>query len=194
MTLEIQFSGLHTVISGGQTGADQGGLLAAYDFRLRTGGTAPAGYRTATGPNPLLEILGLKHGGDYRFRTQQNIRDSDGTVLIAHDPLSSGSALTRALAARAQKPCLVLSVRDLVTAVAREQSALTNERIDEVAELGNRLATFIRTSGIGTLNVAGNREISTSTSVLPMTFVTRWIVGVALESLQSAQELRRIEP
>ena len=48
------------VISGGQTGADQGGLMAAWERGIATGGAVPFEYRTNLGPNPILEALGLE--------------------------------------------------------------------------------------------------------------------------------------
>jgi len=41
--------GLEMVISGGQTGADRGGLIAAKELGIPTGGTAPLGYKTEAG-------------------------------------------------------------------------------------------------------------------------------------------------
>ena len=44
------------VISGGETGADQGGMEAAIDLGLPTGGTAPPNFRTESGPNMALKV------------------------------------------------------------------------------------------------------------------------------------------
>ena len=73
------------VISGGQTGADQAGLIVARRFGLPTGGWMPHGWKTATGPNPQLgQEFGLReHAGDYAARTAANVRDSDGTIRLA---------------------------------------------------------------------------------------------------------------
>ena len=49
------------IISGGQTGADLGGLEGARDAGIETGGWAPAGYRTEIGDQEeLLKGFGLK--------------------------------------------------------------------------------------------------------------------------------------
>jgi hypothetical protein len=42
------------VISGGQTGADQGGLVAARTLKIETGGTAAKGWLTEDGPKRKL--------------------------------------------------------------------------------------------------------------------------------------------
>lgn len=47
------------IISGGQTGADRGGLEAARTLGIPTGGTAPRGYLTETGPDESLREFGL---------------------------------------------------------------------------------------------------------------------------------------
>ncbi len=74
---------LRKIISGGQTGADMGGLLAAKELGLETGGTAPGGYKTEKGRNlDLRDIYGLTQFGTYPQRTRINVRDSDATVIF----------------------------------------------------------------------------------------------------------------
>jgi hypothetical protein len=75
------------VISGGQSGSDLGGLKAAKAFMIETGGTAPKYYKTENGMDRSLgTIYGLKESTnmDYRHRTIDNIKDSDGTVLFMY--------------------------------------------------------------------------------------------------------------
>ena len=48
---------LTKIISGGQTGADYGALLAAHALGLETGGWAPKGWRTEDGPKPVTRQL-----------------------------------------------------------------------------------------------------------------------------------------
>ncbi|KKL28978.1 hypothetical protein LCGC14_2369790, partial [marine sediment metagenome] len=73
------------VISGGQTGADQGGLEAGKELGLETGGTAPLGWKTEDGPQPeLLKGFGLRECTQpgYPVRTRRNVLTSDGTVIF----------------------------------------------------------------------------------------------------------------
>ena len=82
------------IISGGQTGADMGGLLAAEHLELPTGGTAPLGYRTTQGKNQTLASrFGLTElkvptrghvsiAQMYVQRSIANINDSDGTLAF----------------------------------------------------------------------------------------------------------------
>ena len=73
------------IISGGQTGADQGGLLAARDLGWETGGTAPYNWMTEKGPaEALLRSFGLVAGphdpNTYPIRTALNAKNSDVTI------------------------------------------------------------------------------------------------------------------
>src|SRR3954468_15967071 len=73
---------LRRVVSGGQTGADQAGLRAAKAAGIETGGWAPLGWETEEGPAPWLAAFGLKAcpKKGYPARTEENARDSDGTL------------------------------------------------------------------------------------------------------------------
>ena len=82
-------------ISGGQTGADQGGLLGARDAGVATGGTAPKGWRTEDGPAAWLAEFGLVEGRStaYAARTWAYVEAADGEVFFG-DPPAGGSTLT----------------------------------------------------------------------------------------------------
>ena len=122
------------IVSGGQTGADQTGLEVAKELGLETGGTAPKGYRTETGPNlALRDIYGLKESihWNYSYRTYVNVMDADGTVIFG-DRNSAGSKQTIG-------DCSANGKRFLINP--------TSERLRE----------WIEEKNIQTLNVAGNR-------------------------------------
>lgn len=107
------------VLSGGQTGADQGGLRAARAAGLRTGGWAPRGWLVEAWPDPgpavgaaWLASWGLlecpRPEGEpppraarspawksweaacYRERRRANVRDCHG-VLLFGNPMTAGS-------------------------------------------------------------------------------------------------------
>lgn len=125
---------LRKIISGGQTGADQGGLRAAEYLRLETGGVAAKGFKTEDGyQEDYLKSFGLVDLGlDYSERTIQNVQDSDGTVVFGRIT-SPGSKLTLREAVEWGKPCLTNPTQD-------------------------QLALFVVHENIEVLNVAGNRE------------------------------------
>ena len=131
---------LKKIISGGQTGADQGGLEAALDLKLETGGKVPLGFKTEDGPMPKL---GLQYGleelasHEYPPRTRYNVVDSDGTVIFGRTS-ETGSRMTRRMCKESHKPCLVIEEFD-----------------DDSLRL---IRSFVSLYNVETLNVAGNRE------------------------------------
>lgn len=70
------------IVTGGQSGADQGALVAARAAGIATGGWAPKGWRTEAGPAPWLADFGLIECPEpgYAARTRANARDSDATI------------------------------------------------------------------------------------------------------------------
>lgn len=121
------------IISGGQTGADQAALTAARDLGIPTGGTAPRGWMTETGPAPWLADFGLVEHEQtgYQPRTRANVQNSDGTVIFG-DIESRGSRLTSRLCDEEFKWCIV-------------------------NPSPSRLRQWCAEHDIETLNVAGNR-------------------------------------
>jgi hypothetical protein len=135
------------IISGGQTGADQGGLLAARELGIPSGGTAPKEWWTETGSDEgLLRGFGLVECSEpgYEARTKKNVLDSDGTMLLG-SYASGGSAMTARIASEAGKPFFHVPFP-----LATHEKGL--ERTS--AEFREWLKHF----RIQVLNVAGNRE------------------------------------
>lgn len=128
------------IISGGQTGADQGALRAALDLGISTGGVAPKGYKTETGPNQVLHyVYGLTEGpAGYAARTRANVRDSDATLILSVDEGSPGTITTLMAATVEWRPVLLLSPWD-------------DRAVERIREWLDRVKPRV-------LNVAGNRE------------------------------------
>jgi hypothetical protein len=126
------------VVSGGQTGVDRAALDAARALGLPCGGWCPRGRLAEDGPIDTGYPLAETPGADYAQRTEWNVRDSDGTLVLARGRPSGGTALTIALARRLGRPLLVVHLE-------RDPSA------DEARR-------WIEARGIGVLNVAGPRE------------------------------------
>ena len=80
------------IVSGGQSGADQGGLDAAIELGIPHGGWCPKGRKSEDGAIPDKYNLVETKSGDYRVRTEQNVVDSDATVVFTYGPASGGSA------------------------------------------------------------------------------------------------------
>lgn len=102
------------VISGGQRGSDQGGLAAAVDMGLPTGGYVPKGWITLNGPMPELSKLGLiEHKSPkYSPRTYSNVKESDGTIRLAYDFTSPGERCTLKAINFYEKPYFDVDLRD----------------------------------------------------------------------------------
>lgn len=144
---EPDFPGLSRVISGGQTGADRGGIEAAFALHVETGGHAPQGWRTSRGPATELASYGLVEdiSAAYPPRTRLNAKNSDATAIIGTQLNSPGSALTFRLCKQFGRPCKMIGLT----------AQYTNEQL--LVEAKN-LANFIRAKKVRTLNVAGNRD------------------------------------
>jgi hypothetical protein len=146
--------GVFKIISGGQTGADQGGLIAALELELEVGGTAPKKFHTELGSNfRLRDVYGLVevtdeqvieydgHERTYGPRTLQNVMDSNATALFhRHD--TPGTRLTARLCRKHDKPFITINPMQY------DESDMARFRV------------FV--DSIGVLNVAGTRE-----SILP---------------------------
>lgn len=141
--IEIPYHGLHTVISGGQTGSDQAGLHIAKEFSLRTGGHIANGYRTIFGPQPDLAQFNLiEHSSSaYQPRTKENAFNSDATVRMASNFNTAGEVLTLSYINAAKKPYL-----DIL---------LDGE--DEILK-AEKLVEFLIHNNVSCLNVAGNAD------------------------------------
>lgn len=97
---------IRKIISGGQTGTDQGALDAAIEYGFPYGGWLPKGRLTENGPLSEQYRLEEMCTKDYKKRTLQNILDSDGTLIVSRGKLNGGSKLTYEYAHKNYKPKL----------------------------------------------------------------------------------------
>ncbi len=148
----MDYAGLHTVISGGQCGVDRGALDQAYEYGIKTGGTAPKGYRTYKGPAPELKGLGLteSYSDMYDIRTKKNIKDSDATLVIASNLDSPGTRVTIDQCHTLKKKCFNV----LLPPESQNQEILKYYSNDYIFQI----ADFITGNHVEILNVAGNRD------------------------------------
>lgn len=70
------------IISGGQTGADRGGLDAAIHCGIPHGGWCPKGRIAEDGVIPADYYLNEMASPEYLPRTKANVVDSDATVIF----------------------------------------------------------------------------------------------------------------
>lgn len=129
------------IVSGGQTGADRAALDFAIKNNIPHGGWVPKGRISEDGPIAGEYNLKEMPTDSYHARTEQNVIDSDGTIIISHGPLTGGSRYTYEMAGQHRKPCLVIDL-------ARTK----------IYEAGATIMIWITGSKISTLNVAGPRS------------------------------------
>jgi len=128
------------IISGGQTGADRGGLNAAIDLELPHGGWCPKGRLAEDGAVPERYQLSETETASYPERTRRNVLEADATVIFTRGRLEGGSRLTAEIAEAAGKPALHVDL-------TRPHAALIDE-----------FRVWLDGHQVATLNVAGSRE------------------------------------
>ncbi len=94
------------IISGGQTGAEQAALDAAIQCHVPHGGWISKGRLTEAGRLPNKYKLTEMPTDSDEKRTEQNVIDSDGTLVISHGKLSGGERFIRGKAEKHNKPYL----------------------------------------------------------------------------------------
>jgi hypothetical protein len=140
---------LTRVITGGQTGVDQAALRVAASLGIAIGGWCPPGRLSEEGiiPSrfPLTETPDDRSADAPNVprsqRTEWNVRDSDGTLLLCLGPLAElgpGTRFTADCTKRYGKPIFVADPADLADA--------------------RRVREWIGERGIEVLNVAGPSE------------------------------------
>ena len=99
---------IERIVSGGQTGVDRAALDVALDLGIPCGGWCPRGRKAEDGPIAARYPLRETPSAEYAVRTEWNVRDSDGTLILTSGEPVGGTALTRSLAGEMDKPCLIV--------------------------------------------------------------------------------------
>jgi hypothetical protein len=132
---------LKKIISGGQTGADQAALDVAIKLDIPHGGWISKGRKTEKGALPHKYLLQEMSDDNYAKRTEKNVIDSDGTIILSHGKLTGGSELTRIVAEKYNRPHLHLDLN-----------------IRSEFQAAQRIKDWVIKHNIEVLNVAGPRE------------------------------------
>ena len=160
------------IISGGQTGADQAALDAAIKLGIPHGGWIPKGRKTEDGTLPDKYKLNEMPTGSYPERTEKNVIDSDGTVIISHGKLTGGSKLTDKLAEKILRPCLHVDLN--------KTPAFIGVSI---------ISSWIDLHKIKILNVAGSRSSKDPDIYQDVKFVIEGVILFELVKAQSDEHL-----
>lgn len=129
---------IEKVISGGQTGVDRAALDAAIANGIACGGWCPSGRHADDGPIPDRYPLQETADMDHTVRTENNVRDSDGTLVMYRGKLQGGTAYAVLMAERLERPAMALNL---------------DERNDPAA-----VAAWIADNRIRVLHIGGQRE------------------------------------
>lgn len=148
------------IISGGNTGSDLGGLLAAERFGLVTGGTAPKGFKTEAGRQSLLSsrfFLVESKSENYYARTRENVIDACATIILSKKRNSTGTRQTIRCCVELQKPYILINPFAI--------------------DAANDIFLFLKNNEVEILNVAGNRE-----SIAPG--ITKQVASMVMKALR----------
>ncbi|MBI2083724.1 MAG: putative molybdenum carrier protein [Deltaproteobacteria bacterium] len=126
------------IISGGQTGVDRAALDSALELGIPCGGWCPKGRIAEDGVIDEKYPLQETPLRDYSQRTEWNVRDSDGTLVLGFGKPSSGTLFTIETAKKLEKPFMILDLK--------------SNKDDASFKL------WLQNNGIRTLNIAGPRE------------------------------------
>jgi hypothetical protein len=132
---------LKKIISGGQSGVDRAALDAALRLGIPHGGWLPKGRITEDGPLPVQYKLVELPTDSYAERTEKNVLDSDGTLIISRGTPTGGTDYTRKMALKHGKQMLHIDL------------ALYSNPMDA----SSIVSSWIKMSKIEILNVAGPR-------------------------------------
>jgi len=128
------------IISGGQTGADRAALDVAIKLGISHGGWIPKGRLTENGKLDDKYRLKEMDTANHNKRTEQNVIDSDGTLILSHGKLTGGSDYTRDMVLRHGRPWLHIDLNKTRSSQAARQ-----------------IRSWIAEHEIKVLNVAGPR-------------------------------------
>lgn len=137
---------IRKIISGGQIGADQAALDVAIKMGFPHGGWIQKGRKTQSGILPGKYQLKELPTAGYKQRIEQNVIDSDGTVIISHGEPTGGAEYSRKMTDKHHRACLHVDLKENSTFV-----------------IASKINKWVLENNIEVLNVTGSRVSEDST-------------------------------
>ena len=131
------------LLSGGQTGVDRAALDFAMDNKIVCGGWCPRDRIAEDGVIPSKYPLKEAAAKFYSWRTELNVRDSDGTLVIYSGTIGNGTDLTVKMAQKMDKPLIIINLDNI-----------------EIT-LEEKINKWLAENNVEILNIAGPRESTT---------------------------------
>ncbi len=160
------------IISGGQTGADRAALDFAIKLGIPYGGWIPKGRITEEGALPEKYQMQEMPTESYAARTEQNVIDSDGTLIICRGKPTGGTDFTREMTLKHKKQLLHVD--------------LNQTSSFDAASLGS---SWIKLYQIKILNVAGPRATKDPNIYVDVFRILEWAYKIyRIEDIDSAKK------
>src|SRR3990172_1313026 len=135
---EAKHMAIQKVVSGGQTGVDRAALDVAMELGISCGGRCPRNRSAEDGRISKLYPLNETATSDPSTRTELNVIDSDGTLILTWGEPTGGTLLTLLCARHHRKPFLEVNLE-------------APQEIESIHQ-------WIDSQNIQILNIAGPRE------------------------------------
>jgi len=161
------------IICGGQTGADRAVLDVAIKLGIPYGGWIPKGRLTEEGPLPEKYHLQEMPTESYPARTEQNVIDSEGTLIICRGKPTGGSDYTREMALKNEKHLLHIDL-NLTTSFGA----------------ASLIVSWLKLHRIKILNVAGPRLSKDPNIYVDVFRILEWAFKIyRIEKIGSAEKV-----
>jgi len=163
---------LKKIISGGQIGADQAALDAAIKYNFPHGGWIQKGRKTQMGILPDKYKLKEMPVAGFKEKIEQNVIDSDGTVIIYHGNLTGGADYSQKMTDKHNRPCLHIDLNETPAFVASSE-----------------INTWIIKNNIEVINVTGSRASEDSDVYKDTMYVVEGVILLGLVNAKSGEHL-----
>ena len=168
---------IRKIISGGQIGADQAALDVAIKLGFPHGGWVQKGRKTQSGILPAKYHLKELPTAGYKERIEQNVIDSDGTVIISHGEPTGGAEYSRKMADKHHRPCLHMDLKENSTFI-----------------IASKVNTWVLENNIEVLNVTGSRVSEDSTIYKDTMDIVEGVILLGLAKAKPGEPLSNGDP